>query len=420
MEAAAAALVDDGVQPGEPVGLRLPNVWQYVVLEAAIRRAGGVVLPLPLTLGEAELEWALQKSGARRVLSDIPVGEGLAPPFPEPNSPDRVVEIALTSGTTGMPKLASLSARLKRATADGFTARLQIGADSRVLPMTPLSQGIGGMCLFTLRRNGALVMLGEPRFTPELVAELVKRHRPTHLVGVPTNLIRMLDAGLQPAPGSVRVTAVAGAPLPTDVAREWEARTRSKVCGFYGSMDAGQLAVASPDDPAEKRWHSVGRPHDVAEVMITPQGEICGRGPTVQERYWGESFGPYSEDGWSHMGDLGRLDEDGYLYVTGRLSDLIIRGGANINPHELEAALRRHAGVRDVCVVGRPDRELGERAVAFVVGDLDLASLQAHLAAEGVARYKWPEEVIPVPEIPLSGPGKVNRRALRDQLRLET
>jgi acyl-CoA synthetase (AMP-forming)/AMP-acid ligase II len=315
-----------------------------------------------------------------------------------------------------MPKLASLTAGLKQATYEGFTARLQIRAGSRVLPMTPLTQGIGGMCLYGLRNGAALVMLHEPRFSPDLVLDLVRRHRPTHLVGVPTNIIRMLDQGAVPERDAVAVTAVAGAPLPPEIAREWEERTGSRVCGFYGSMDAGQLAVASPDDPADARWTSVGRPHDSIEVMITGEGEICGRGPTIQERYWGEERGPYSDDGWAHMGDLGEIDDAGFLRVVGRVKDLIIRGGTNINPHEVEAALRGVPGVRDVCVVGRPDRELGERTVAFIVGSTTLEDVRHYLGELGMARYKWPEEVIAVDEIPLSGPGKVNRRALREQL----
>lgn len=138
------------------------------------------------------------------------------------------------------------------------------------------------------------------------------------------------------------------------------------------------------------------------------------RGPTVQERYWGEDRGPYAGDGWAHMGDLGRVDEDGYLQVVGRLKDIVIRGGANINPYEVEDQLRRHPAVRDVCVVGRPDAELGERAVAYVVGSLSLDELRSHLEAAGMARYKWPEVVVSIPEIPLSGPGKVNRRLLKE------
>ena len=433
VEGLTERLRSEGLRPAESVGVRLPNIWQYVALELAIPAAGGVIMPLPLSLGDAEMAWAMEKSGAGRLITEAelemlfgqpppgvtsPVGPAPAPSLPA--RPERSVEIALTSGTTGLPKLAALSAGLKQATFEGFTSRLEVTDEDRVLVMSPLTQGIGGMCLFCLRLGASLIMLHEPRFTPERVLRLVAEHRATMLVGVPTNVIRLLDSGELPGAdlSSLRVTAVAGAPMAPDAARDWEERSGSRVCIFYGSMDAGQLSVGSPSDPVTKRHHTVGRPHDCCEVLITKEGEICMKGDTVQGRYWGETFGPHSADGWVHMGDLGRLDADGYLLVVGRLKDLIIRGGTNINPHEVEAVIRRHPAVADVCVVGRPDRELGERAVAFVVarGKLDLETLRSFLADQGMARYKWPEEVLSIAEIPLSGPGKVNRRALREQL----
>jgi cyclohexanecarboxylate-CoA ligase len=423
-------LLSEGLAAGEPVAVRLPNVWEYVALELAIPAAGGVIMPLPLTLGEAEVRWALEKSGARRVISepDLPALFAAATPvapYPPglPAQPDRIVEIALTSGTTGLPKLAALSAKLKQATFEGFTGRLEVTEADRVLVMSPLTQGIGGMCLFCLRLGAGLIMLHEPRFSPESVLRLATEHRATMLVGVPTNVFRLLDSpALESADlGAARVTAVAGAPMPPDLAARWEDRTGSRVCIFYGSMDAGQLSVGSPSDPREKRHRTVGRPHDCCEVLITPEGEICMRGDTVQDRYWGESFGPHSDDGWVHMGDLGHLDPDGYLVVAGRSKDLIIRGGTNVNPHEVEEALRRHPAIADVCVVGRPDPDLGERAVAFLVlregrSGPDVAELGAFLDGLGMARYKWPEEVRTLEEIPLSGPGKVDRRVLRETL----
>ncbi len=429
---------DDGLGEGEPVGVHLSNRWEYVALELAIPAAGGVVMPLPLTLGEAEKRWAMERSGATRLvtasdLADLfaparatattspPVGPAPAPSLPA--HPERIVEIALTSGTTGMPKLASLSAKLKQATFAGFTGRLEVTEADRVLVMSPLTQGIGGMCLYCLRLGASLIMLHEPRFTPGTVLRLATEHRATMLVGVPTNVVRLLDSpNLAKADlSTARLTAVAGAPMPPDVAAAWEDSTGSLVCIFYGSMDAGQLSVGSPSDPGPKRHHTVGRPHDCCEVMITAEGEICMRGDTVQERYWGEDHGPYGEDGWAHMGDLGRLDEDGYLEVLGRTRDLIIRGGTNINPHEVEQALRRHPAISDACVVGRPDRDLGERAVAFLVArdraqEPDLPLVKEFLEAEGMARYKWPEEVRLIGEIPLRGPGKVDRRALQGLL----
>jgi len=407
-----------GVKAGDVVGVRLPNVWQYVALELAIPDLGAVIFPIPMNLGEHELRWLKEKTRPALILEmpdlDGVLDAGSTPPTGDPD-PHRIVEIAMTSGTTGMPKLASLSARLKQATFEGFTSRLEISEEDRVLPMTPLTQGIGGMCLYCLRVGAALVMLREPHWTPEHCLDVAANSRATVMVGVPTNVIRMLSHPLR-TPPSLRAVAVAGAPLPPEVAERWETSTGVPISSFYGSMDAGQLAVASPSDPRALRWTSVGRPHDHAEWQIL-DGEICMRGDLVQDRYWGEDFGPYSADGWAHMGDLGFVDEAGYLHVVGRVKDIIIRGGTNINPYEVESILRSHPAVIDVCVVGRPDTELGEVPVAFVVGDLLQGELDRFLNERGLARYKWPQRIHRLNELPLSGPGKVNRKLLSEHAR---
>jgi long-chain acyl-CoA synthetase len=411
-------LAAEGVREGEVVGVQLPNVWQYVVLELAIPDLGAIVLPLPLNLGEHELGWIREKAQPALVITTADMGDGQAAPPGVRADADRVVEIALTSGTTGMPKLASLSARLKQITFESFTGRLEITEDDRVLPMTPLTQGIGGMCLYCLRAGAALVMLHEPHWTPKHCLEVARQSDATVLVGVPTNVIRMLNHSIDLP--KVRAVAVAGAPLPPEIAERWETTTGIPISSFYGSMDAGQLAVASPSDPREKRWTTVGRPHDRAEWNIV-DGEVCMRGDLVQQRYWGESFGPYSDDGWAHMGDLGFVDEDGYLHVTGRVKDIIIRGGTNINPYEVESMLRGHPNVADVCVVGRPDLELGEVPVAFVVprngSEIGREEMHRFLLERGLAHYKWPADLLRLDELPLSGPGKVNRKLLRQHAR---
>ena len=405
-----AYLARCGVVEGEVVGVRTPNVWQYVGLELAVPDVGAAVLPLPLALGEHEMGWILERTKPRAVIGgDVEIPDGDAPAV-RPD-PDRIVEIALTSGTTGMPKLASLSARLKQVTFESFTSRLQITEDDRVLAMTPLTQGIGGMCLYCLRRGATLVMLRQPHWTPEHCLEIAAKAGATVLVGVPTNVIRMLNHRISLS--TVRHVAVAGAPLPPEIAERWETSTGIPISSFYGSMDAGQLAVASPSDPRAKRWTTVGRPHDRAEWRIDDD-EICMRGPLVQDRYWGEDFGPYAADGWAHMGDLGFVDDEGYLHVVGRVKDIIIRGGSNINPYEVESMLRTHEGVRDVCVVGRPHAELGEVPVAFIVGSAGKDELDRLLEDRGLAHYKWPVAVYSVDELPLSGPGKVNRKFLRE------
>ncbi|HEX9098314.1 MAG TPA: class I adenylate-forming enzyme family protein [Candidatus Dormibacteraeota bacterium] len=419
-----------GVRTGDVVGVQLPNIWEYLALELAIPDLGAVILPMPMSLGEHELRWLSEKT--KPVLTVTIAGldglpdAGSYSPSTVDRDPDRIVEIAMTSGTTGTPKLASLSARLKQVTFESFTARLEISEDDRVLPMTPLTQGIGGMCLYCLRVGAALVMLHEPHWTPEHCLAVADRSKATVLVGVPTNVIRMLNHPFR-TPPSLRAVAVAGAPLPPEVAERWETSTGVPISSFYGSMDAGQLAVASPSDPQAVRWTTVGRPHDRAEWQIVDPaadavgrgqiGEVCMRGDLVQDRYWGETFGPYSEDGWAHMGDLGFVDDAGYLHVVGRVKDIIIRGGTNINPYEVESMMRALPAVRDVCVVGRPDPELGEVPVAFVVGDLTQEGLDRFLKERGLARYKWPVAIHRLGELPLSGPGKVNRKMLSEHAR---
>ncbi len=406
------ALAARGVKPGDVVGVQLPNVWQYVALELAIPDLGAVILPLPLSLGEHELRWVEEKAKPKLIVRDLDFDSAGKAGFEVARpDPDRVVEIALTSGTTGLPKLASLSARLKQVTFESFTSRLGIVEDDLVLPMTPLTQGIGGMCLYCLRTGAGLVMLREPHWTVEHCLRVAAESRATVLVGVPTNVIRMLNHPISLP--EVRAVAVAGAPLPPEIAERWETTTGISISSFYGSMDAGQIAVASPSDPRDKRWTTVGRPHDRAEWQIAA-GEICMRGDLVQQRYWGEDFGPLAADGWAHMGDLGFVDDDGYLHVVGRVKDIIIRGGTNINPYEVESMLRLHPAVRDACVVGCPHPELGEVPVAFVVGQVDKDELDRFLGERSLAHYKWPESVHVVDELPLSGPGKVDRKSLRE------
>jgi acyl-CoA synthetase (AMP-forming)/AMP-acid ligase II len=449
----AADLRERGVEPGDVVAVALPNVWRYVALEIAVPAVGGVLLPLPVSLGRLEIESAIERSGASLVLTGgedgiaqtarghaqvVDAGELEAngepadPPFAEPD-PDRVVQIAPTSGTTGRSKLASLTACLKQLTFEGFTSRLGFSPGDRMLPLSPITQGAGEMCLYALRTGAALVMSHHARFDAERSLELAERTRTTVLGGVPTMIARMLHC---PALAStdlsqLRATISAGAPLPETVAREWEQRLGSPICSFYGAMDVGQLAVPSPNDPAEKRWTTVGRPHDRAELLICDpdgnavepgeEGEICMRGPLVQPQYWDEDETPYADDGWAHFGDLGRLDADGYLRVTGRVKDTIIRGGSNINPFEVEDVLRASDAVADACVVGTADEDLGERAVAFVVPaagrEPTLEELTSHLEEAGLARYKWPERLQLVDDLPVGGTGKVDRKALRERAR---
>lgn len=450
-------LGEHGIERGDVVAVALPNVGAYVALEIAIPAVGAVLMPLPPGLGAHELSSALERSGAvlaiaaseedlaHEVARRAPaVREVLTVPLPvrsasldrriEPYSTQRddVVQIALTSGTTGLPKLAAFTAELKQVTFESFTSRFEIDRPDRVLPLSPITQGAGEMFLYSLRCGAALVMPGARNFAPEVALEVIERSRATVIGGVPTMLSRMLDcpAIAETDFSPVRLTATAGAPLTPELAQAWEERTGAPVASFYGAMDIGQLAVPRPDDPQEKRWNTVGRPHNRAEWAILDadgrpappgaEGEICMRGPLVQRRYWDQQDGPYAEDGWAHFGDLGFVDAEGYLHVTGRVKDTIIRGGNNINPYEIEEILQGHPALAEVAIVGRPDADLGERAVAFVVlrdGERleDVSELASFLDARGVARYKWPEALHELDELPHGPTGKLLRRDLREQ-----
>ncbi len=450
-----ALLAEHTVKPGDVVAVALGNVRAYVALEIAIPALGAVIMPLAPGLGAHEVSSALERAAASLVITEERNGlveqtarsvacvreiltcplEGANPdgaPGPFETSPEDIVQVALTSGTTGPPKLAGLSAELKQLTFEGFTARLGITEADRVFPLSPITQGAGEMFLYSLRRAATLVMLGPGRFRAEAALEQIGSSEATVIGGVPTMLSRMLECeAIERADFSrLRLTAVAGAPLAPELAQRWEERTGAPVASFYGAMDIGQLAVPSPDDPPEKRWHTVGRPHERAEWAIIgagsaepvgpgAEGEICMRGPLVQQRYYDQGTGPFADDGWAHFGDLGFVDEDGYVHITGRLKDTIIRAGNNINPHEVEDILRRHPAVADIAVVGRPDPDLGERAVAFVVPHtgqgVELEALTRFLDEQHLARYKWPEELQMLDELPLGPSGKVLRRELRER-----
>jgi long-chain acyl-CoA synthetase len=455
------ALRRHGIGDRDVVAVALPNIATYVALELAVPATGATLFPIPMGIGRRELASVLGRSGARLLITDGTArGRAAAEVASEPDTqvplasaedleraaaagsidrataigapdPDRVVQIALTSGTTGMPKLASLSAQLKQLTFEGFTQRLRVVATDRMFPMSPITQGVGEMCLYAMRRGATLVMFGDARFDPETALSIAERSRTTILGGVPTMLGRMLHSPRfdETSFEHLRLTVSAGAALAPSVASEWERRTGSPIGSFYGAMDIGQLAVPDPADPADKRWTTVGRPHDTAEWQICDPdgtalgigetGEICMRGPLVQDRYWGEDATPYAKDGWAHFGDLGFVDEQGFVHITGRVKDTIIRGGNNINPLEVEQLLREHPLVRDACVVGTPDPDLGERAVAFVSPapgpPPTLAQLTAFLEERGFTRYKWPERLKLVETLPTGTTGKVDRSALRAQ-----
>ena len=264
----AADLRERGVEPGDVVAVALPNVWRYVALEIAVPAVGATLLPLPISLGRLETDDAIERSGAALVIGEREAdeldtdGEPDDGPFAEPD-PDRVVQIALTSGTTGRSKLAGLTARLKQLTFEGFTSRLGFGPDDRMLPLSPITQGAGEMCLYALRTGAALVMSHHARFDAERSLALAEAHaaRPCSAASRPWSPA-CCTRPRSPTPTSA--TSAPRSPPARRSRRPSPASGRSapaaRPAASTGRWTSASSPCRAPTTRAEKRWTTVGRP----------------------------------------------------------------------------------------------------------------------------------------------------------------
>lgn len=375
--------------------------------------------------------------------------------------PDSAARILVSSGSESEPKMIAYSHNALAGGRGNFLASLMPdGTRPRCLFLVPLASAFGsnGTAVTLARHGGTLVVLDH--FTPEAAVAAVREHRPTHILGVPTMIRMMLDRleaeteeagaeeagaeaegadggfapGRLPAPTAV---IVGGAPLDETTAESASRVFGCPVVNLYGSADGVNchtgLGVGHPE--AESAGIAAGRPDPrVADIRIVDTesheqlpdgqiGEIIARGPMTPMCYVAspDLDARYrTPEGWVRTGDLGLLDEDGVLHVVGRLKDIVIRGGANISPAEVERELSSHAQVRDVVCVGVPDEVMGERLAACVVPrgaqDPTLASLGEHLTRRGLERRKHPERLLLLTELPLTPAGKPDRAALRERL----
>ncbi|MFF9011996.1 class I adenylate-forming enzyme family protein [Streptomyces sp. NPDC014870] len=379
--------------------------------------------------------------------------------------PDSAARILVSSGSEAEPKMIAYSHNALAGGRGNFLASLLPDATPpRCLFLVPLASAFGsnGTAVTLARHGGTLVLLD--RFTPEAALAAIREHEPTHILGVPTMIRMMLDrldtAGETPrdAPGDMPRDApdstpraelpapvalvLGGAPLDETTAADAAAAFGCPVVNLYGSADGVNChtGLENRTPPTTDGTGVVaGRPDPrVAEIRIADTetheplpdgavGEIVARGPMTPLCYVGapELDARYrTADGWVRTGDLGFLDPDGILHVVGRLKDIVIRGGANISPAEVERALASHPGIRDVVCVGVPDELMGERLAVCVVPRaeapagqaLALDSLSAHLTAYGLEPRKHPERLLTVAELPLTPAGKPDRAALRARL----
>lgn len=441
----AQRLAAFGVRPGDRVGMLLPNAPHAVFLIHAAQQLGAVLVPLNLRLTSAELLAQAQRVRLRCLVHNTataPQASALAEIAPlldidaeTPSAPfcaqKRTLEalhtLMFTSGTTGQPKAAMLTwgNHFWSAIASGW--RLGVHPEDRWLLNLPLYH-VGGLAIALRAALYGIPIVLHSRFDPEMVLWALARDRVTILSLVPTMLKRLLDFNRdRPLPEHVRVVLVGGAATPAPLlARALEARV--PVALTYGLTEAAsQVATATPDQVRAQRNNGVGYPLRGVHVRIAdadgaplpPEalGEVWVRGPIVMRGYWDDpeaTARTLTLDGWLRTGDLGYCDARGQLWVVQRRTDLIISGGENIYPAEVEAVLLQHPEVEAACVVGVEDAEWGQRVVALVQrvpgAAVRAEALQA-FCRKRLAGYKCPRAVLFVDALPLTASGKVDRKA---------
>lgn len=427
----AAGLVSRGVQPGDRVAARLPNSIEYVALIHAVARVGAILVPLNTRLTEAEVAYQIELTEPKIEIRDWRLGDweiasSLLPFFPSPLPPFTLTSpqsIIFTSGTTGQPKGAVLTFDNHLSSANASAYRIGIDLNDRWLSCLPLYH-VGGLAVvFRSCLYGTAIVLHE-RFEVDAFHESLERDAVTLTSVVPTMLHRLLRSRSRPWPESLRLVLLGGAAATPDLlAAAWDAGV--PVAPTYGLTEASsQVATALPGD-AQGKPGTVGKPLFGTEVRVVDDegrelppgeiGELAVRGPQVMVGYYRneEATTRTVRDGWLHTGDLGYVDADGDLFLVQRRSDLIVSGGENVYPAEVEAVLRVHPAVADACVVGVPDVEWGQRVAAAVqlqpAATVEEAALLT-FCRERLAGYKVPKQMRIVEELPQTASGKIERR----------
>ncbi|MFG2236060.1 long-chain fatty acid--CoA ligase [Streptomyces sp. NPDC048723] len=450
----AALLQDRGVRPGDRVAVITPNVPHFPIAYYGILRAGAVVVPMNPLLKAPEIAFVLRDAGARTVLtspmSAAETAEAAAATETdclvlEPDGFDALLDriepaaavfdaqdtdlavILYTSGTTGTPKGAELTHRnLLTNTATAVQTLFHVGPGDVLFGGLPLFHAFGQTCgLNTAVAAGATLSL-LTRFHPAAALETIHRDAVTVLLGVPTMYAALVHAELPDgfdAP-RLRLAVSGGASLPAEVLHGFEQRFGVDVLEGYGLSETSPVAAFNmPDRP--RKPGSVGLPVRGVELRLVNEdgtttgpgeiGEIAIRGENVMAGYHGRPSATAEaiRDGWFHTGDLARVDEDGYYFIVDRAKDVIIRGGYNVYPREVEEVLYKHPAVAEAAVVGIPDPRLGEEIAAVVVlkpgGRATAEEIRDHVKAQ-VAAYKYPRVVKFTDVLPKGATGKILKR----------
>lgn len=491
----ASGMLALGLDKGDRVGIWSPNRVEWVLTQFATARVGLVLVNINPAYRLGELEYALNKVGCKALiaakafkssdyagmirtlapeLEDCEPGRLYAAKLPHLRSviimddqpgpgaysfdalqnlggpaqqlrlpqidktlgPDDAINIQFTSGTTGMPKGATLSHYNIVNNARYVTDRIGLSETDRLAIPVPLYHCFGMVMgvLGAVSKGATMVFPGEG-FEAGQTLDALAKERCTALYGVPTMFVAMLEnlAGDPRDLSNMRTGIMAGAPCPVEVMQRVNAEMNMKeVTICYGMTETSPVSFQSfIDDPTDKRCETVGRVHPHLEVKIVDrdgqivpvgtQGELCTRGYSVMKGYWedAEKTSESIVDGWMHTGDLAVFDDDGFCSIVGRVKDMIIRGGENIYPREIEEYLMRHPKVSDVQVFGIPDEKFGEEVCAWAIAKpgVDLTENELREALKGqIAHFKIPRHIRIVAELPMTITGKPQKFVMRDKM----
>jgi long-chain acyl-CoA synthetase len=457
---AAALRQKFGLQPGERVAIAAKNCPDYVELMFGIWHAGLAAVPANAKLHGRELGYILQHSGARVCFASDGLDGEIAPHAPatlerlitigsrdyetlfaaDPIaalacSGDDLAWLFYTSGTTGRPKGAMLTHRVLAAASFAYASEVDPTAPGDpLLHAAPMSHGSGLYMMANVARLGVNVVPESNGFEADEVMQLFDAWPGTSMFAAPTMIKRLVECPAPCNPAHIRTIVWGGAPMYVADAIEAIERFGPRFAQIYGQGESPMtITTLSKEEIADRdhpRWAerlaSAGRPYAGVEVMIADAddralpcdetGEILCRGEVVMPGYWAnpEATAATLRGGWLHTGDVGAFDAEGYLTLKDRSKDVIISGGSNIYPREVEEILLEHARVREVSVIGRPDPDWGEVVVAYVVGEADRDELDA-MCLNGIARFKRPKDYVFVSALPKNNYGKILKTELRER-----
>ncbi|MFD8926506.1 class I adenylate-forming enzyme family protein [Streptomyces mirabilis] len=442
----ARQLHDLGIGPGDVVALKLTNRVEFVLLLFAAWRLGATITPVNPSMTDVEVVRQLKDSGARLLvvedgsettagLTTLTVGELREHQAPEWDQAPRLDSSALalliyTSGTTGVPKGVMLDHANIDAMVEMGRQALELGPSDRCLLILPLFHVNGiVVSILTPLLAGASVVIAGRRFDPHHFFDLVEQERPTFFSAVPTiySMLAALPDDVRPDTSSVRFAVCGAAPASAELLTRFEARYGFPLVEGYGLSEGTCGSTINPV-AGPRRAGTVGLPFPGQEIRILDadgteaapgtDGEVVLRGPNIMRGYLGrpDDTARVVVDGWLHTGDVGHLDAEGYLTLVGRSKDMIIRGGENIYPKEIEDVLASDPSVLEAAVIGIPDEKWGEVVVAYVQprpgSTVDPAALEA-LCARSLTGFKRPASYVVVEAIPKNAVGKIDKGSLR-------